>query len=134
MFSKGNFYVFLLLLLFASFVSNAQNANQIIEKTILYKQSNKPNNYEFTTYNKLIVTANPDSIAGRIDSVFTIKKGKKIFKKIDSSDYNFKKLIAKQHLYQTEKISKFQVKNNIIKSVLTGISLCKHRSCNEWRR
>jgi Family of unknown function (DUF5686) len=112
---KLSFFLFLSML-FAKTNAIAQNlpleAKQIIQKTILFKKINKPNNYEFTTYNKLIVSANPDSIVGRIDSVFTIKKGKRVFKKIDSSDYNFKKIITKQHLYQTEKISKFQVQNN----------------------
>ena len=103
-------------MLFAKSNAIAQNlpleAKQIIQKTILFKKINKPNNYEFTTYNKLIVTANAEAITGHIDSIFTIKKGKRVFKKIDSSDYNFKKIITKQHLYQTEKISKFQVQNN----------------------
>lgn len=77
----------------------------IIEKAILYKNINFPSNFQLTTYNKLIITANPDLVEGNIDSIFVLKKGKKIFKEIDSSDCEFKKIISKQHLYQTEKIS-----------------------------
>tara|TARA_R110001583_G_scaffold83631_5_gene220734 strand:- start:20555 stop:23065 length:2511 start_codon:yes stop_codon:yes gene_type:complete len=66
------------------------------------------NSFKFNTYNKLLVTANPDSISGEIDSVFVIKNGDKKFKKLDSSNYKFKKEIDKQHLYISEKISEFQ--------------------------
>ena len=56
-------------------------ALQIIRNTI----KNKPNNniekalnsFKFTTYNKILVTANPDSISGKIDSTFVIKNGNK---------------------------------------------------------
>ncbi len=85
---------------------------QIIRNTI----KNKPNNniekalnsFKFNTYNKILVTANPDSINGKIDSVFVVKEGEKKFKKLDSSNYKFKKEIDKQHIYISEKISEFQ--------------------------
>ncbi|MFM9988611.1 DUF5686 family protein [Flavobacterium sp.] len=86
--------------------------DSIIKKVILYKSGNKAKNYEITAYNKLIITANPDLIQGRIDSIFITKRDKKIFSKIDSSDYNFKRIVSKQHLYQVEKISKYQIINN----------------------
>jgi len=87
-------------------------ALQIIRNTI----KNKPNNniekalnsFKFTTYNKILVTANPDSISGKIDSLYAIKNGRKKFIEIDSSNYKFKKQIDKHHLYISEKISEFQ--------------------------
>lgn len=105
-----------LLSLFIFFVSCTvfgQNTDSIGSKTIIYntiqaKKEKKLQPQQFTLYNKLIITANPDLIEGRIDSVFKFKRGKKMFVALDSSDYIFKKLIIKQHLYQTEKISKFQ--------------------------
>ncbi|MCG2610119.1 DUF5686 family protein [Flavobacterium sp. SM15] len=87
-------------------------ALEIIRKTIASKDLNNPlkklNSFQLKTYNKLIVTANPDSIAGRIDSVFLYEKIGARLIKMDSSDFKFKKIIQKQHLYQTEKVSQIQ--------------------------
>ncbi|WP_299523553.1 DUF5686 and carboxypeptidase-like regulatory domain-containing protein [uncultured Lutibacter sp.] len=87
-------------------------ALQIIRNAIKNKPRNNIeqslNSFKFNTYNKILVTANPDSISGKIDSVFVVKKGEKQFKKLDSSNYKFKKDIDKQHLYISEKISEFQ--------------------------
>ncbi len=70
---------------------NISLVDTIIKKTILFRTRNNPKNYEFIAYNKLIITANPNLIEGRIDSVFTTKHKKKMFSRIDSSDYIFKK-------------------------------------------
>lgn len=87
-------------------------ALQIIRNTIKNKPTNNIekalNSFKFTTYNKILVTANPDSISGKIDSTFVIKNGNKNLIEIDSSNYKFKKEIDKHHLYITEKISEFQ--------------------------
>ena len=87
-------------------------ALQIIRNAIANKPKNNIekslNSFKFNTYNKILVTANPDSINGKLDSVFVLKNGEKKFKKIDSSNYKFKKEIDKQHLYISEKISEFQ--------------------------
>lgn len=117
-----------LLFLFSFFIlkGNAQiNSTTIIENAILSKRLNFPNNFQLTTYNKLIITANPDFVEGNIDSVFVTKKGKRIFKEIDSSDCEFKKIISKQHLYQTEKISvitqnELQKKEEILSTKMAG--------------
>ena len=86
-------------------------ALQIIRNTIKNKPKNNIekslNSFKFNTYNKILVTANPDSISGKVDSIFVLKKGQKAFKKLDSSNYKFKKEIDKQHLYISEKISEF---------------------------
>lgn len=87
-------------------------ALQIIRNAVNNKPKNNIeeslNSFKFNTYNKILVTANPDSISGKVDSVFVIKEGEKKFKKLDSSNYKFKKEINKQHLYISEKISEFK--------------------------
>ena len=89
-------------------------ALRIVRNAIANKSKNNIekalNSFKFNSYNKLLITANPDSINGKIDSVFTLKKGVKKFTKIDSSNYEFKKSILKQHLFISEKISEFQFK------------------------
>jgi hypothetical protein len=84
----------------------------IIEKVLQNKNTNDPErklkSFVFKGYNKLVITANPDSINGNLDSVFVTKRGIRKLVKIDSTDFIFKKVIRKQHIYQTEKISKFQ--------------------------
>ncbi|WP_294819895.1 DUF5686 family protein [uncultured Flavobacterium sp.] len=94
-------------------VINAVNpAREIIARAIRRKPINDPQqkleSFKYKTYDRLIVTANPDSISGKIDSVFTYGRTGRMFQKIDSSGYKFKKIIDKQHLYQTEKISEFK--------------------------
>ncbi|HSQ47834.1 MAG TPA: DUF5686 family protein [Lutibacter sp.] len=93
-------------------VARENPALQIIRNTIKNKSKNdiekSLNSFKFNTYTKILVTANPDSIKGEIDSVYVIKNGQKEFKKLDSSNFKFKKEIDKQHLYISEKISEFQ--------------------------
>ncbi|MEY4433504.1 MAG: hypothetical protein RLZZ44_1638 [Bacteroidota bacterium] len=92
----------------------------IIRKTIALKAQNNPEKripaFEFKCYNSLVITANPDSINGKIDTLITNKKSVKI----DSSNYKFKKMIQKQHLFQTEKVSLYQYKNNHLKETILG--------------
>ncbi|REE83217.1 carboxypeptidase-like protein [Lutibacter oceani] len=88
-------------------------ALQIIRNTIKNKVRNdiekSLNSFKFNTYNKILVTANPDSINGKIDSIFIIKKdGQKEFSKLDSSNFKFKKDIVKQHIYISEKVSEYK--------------------------
>ena len=106
-------------------ISSKENpANEIIRKVIQHKKNNNPQqkleSFQFKTYNKLIVSANPDSIDGRIDSVFVDRYSGKVFKEIDSSDYEFKKIVSKQHLFQTEKVSQFQFNKNKLKETILG--------------
>ena len=105
-------------------ISNENPAIGIIKKTIANKKKNNPleklSSFEFKSYNKLIVTANPDSINGSIDSVFTTSPFEKKLKKLDSTDYKFKQLIKKQHLFQTEKVSQYQYNDNKIKETILG--------------
>ncbi|RKS99229.1 DUF5686 family protein [Flavobacterium sp. 123] len=105
------------------FISRENPALAIIRKTIAAKDGNNPqkklSSFEFKTYNKLVVTANPDSINGRIDSIFI---GKSI-SKIDSSDYKFKEIVKQQHLFQTEKVSQFQFKNSKLKETILATKM-----------
>lgn len=106
-------------------VSTEENpANEIIRKAIHNKKNNDPqqklSSFQFKTYNKLIVSANPDSIDGSIDSIYVEKYSGKEFKEVDSSDYRFKKIIEKQHLFQTEKVSQFQFNDSRLKETILG--------------
>ena len=96
----------------------------IIKKAIQNKTQNNPQkklkSFEFKSYNKLIVTANPDSINGTIDSVFVTNSYETYLKKLDSTDYKFKQLIKKQHLFQTEKVSKYQYDGKRLKETILG--------------
>ncbi|WP_046756424.1 DUF5686 and carboxypeptidase-like regulatory domain-containing protein [Kordia jejudonensis] len=89
---------------------NKENpALQIIRDAIKRKNDNDPerklNTFKLNSYNKLLVTANPDSINGQIDSIYTKKDGKLVFKEVDSSNYSFKKDMTRSHIYMTEKVS-----------------------------
>lgn len=99
----------------------------IIRKSIQRKDQNNPqqklNSFRFKAYTKLIITANPDSIDGRIDSIFIKKNNGNRFSKIDSSDYKFKRLISRQHLFQTEKVSQFRFSKPHLKETLLGIKM-----------
>lgn len=83
----------------------------IIKNAIKTRKLNDPekvlNSYKFNAYNKLIVTASPDSINGSIDSIFSKKRGRLKFQKVDSTNYILKKQLSRSHIYMTEKISEF---------------------------
>jgi len=109
---------------------NIKNQNPglaIIRKAIGNKKTNDPtrklSSFEFKAYNKLIVTANPDSVAGRIDSIFVRRDGLQKLKKIDSSDYKFKKTIRNQHLFQTEKVSEYQFAGKTLKETVLATKM-----------
>lgn len=99
----------------------------IIQKVIENKNNNNPekklSSFKFNGYNKTIITANPDSIKGTIDSVFVEKNQERKFTKIDSSNYKFKKIISKQHLFQTEKTSLFQFNSQGFKETVLGTKM-----------
>lgn len=108
-------------------ISNVNPANAIISKVIKEKDSNNPQkklrSFQFKSYNKLLVTANPDSIVGKIDTVFVNAVSKEKIAKIDSSDYKFKKIIDKQHLFLTEKVSQFQFEKPLLKETIIGTKM-----------
>ena len=99
----------------------------IIEKAIQLKSKNDPerklNFFQFKVYNKLVITANPDSINGTLDSIFVTNSGIRKFVKLDSTDFIFKKIVRKQHIYQTEKISKAQFDGRHIKETVEATKM-----------
>ncbi|GGB69121.1 hypothetical protein GCM10007424_06350 [Flavobacterium suaedae] len=105
-------------------------ANILIRKVIYKKPDNDPqkklNSFKYKSYNRLLVTANPDSISGKLDSIYVYERIGRRFQKIDSTDFKFKKLVEKQHLYQTEKVSEFKfnkeqgLKENILATRMAG--------------
>ena len=108
-------------------VSSNTKGLEIIRKVISRKPQNDPQkklqSFEFKAYNRLVITANPDSIDGNIDSIFVKKaiKGKHI--KIDSSGYKFKKIVSRQHLFQTERVSQFQYRGKELKETILGTKM-----------
>ena len=106
---------------------NNNRVTAILNKVVANRNQNNPQkklkSFEFKTYNKLIVTANPDSIVKKIDSVFVIKRHKRVFSKIDSSAYKFKKIIEYQHLFQIEKVSQYQFNKNKLKETVVGLKM-----------
>lgn len=108
-------------------LSNQNPALAIIAKVIKQKKANDPEEklktFQYKTYNKLLVTANPDSISGKIDTLFVNPTTKDKIAKIDSSDYKFKKIIDKQHLFLTEKVSQFQFEKPILKETIIGTKM-----------
>ena len=107
-------------------VSNKNKALEIIRQAVRKKDSNDPQkrlkSFEFKSYNKLIITANPDSIDGRIDTVY-VKKAVKL----DSSDFRFKKIIRQQHLFETERVSRFQYADNTLKETILATKMAGFR-------
>jgi len=85
---------------------------QIIANAISNKKQNNPekvlDSYSFKAYNKLLVTANPDSINASIDSIFIKKADTLVFKELDSSNYELKKQLERSHIYISEKASRYQ--------------------------
>jgi hypothetical protein len=108
-------------------IANNNPALSIIKQTIALKNTNSPieklENFEFKAYNKLLVSAKPDSITGKLDSVFIQKKGQILFRKIDSTNYKFKEAIDKHHLFLTEKVSHFQFKDKTLKETILGTKM-----------
>jgi hypothetical protein len=101
-------------------INTGNPANAIIREAIRRKPQNNPeqklNSFRYKTYNRLIVTAQPDSISGKLDSIYVYEKTGRRFEKIDSADFRFKKIVERRHLYQTEKISEYKyVKNTGLK-------------------
>ena len=97
-------------------ISNENPAKKIMQEAIRRKQYNDPQqklkSFRYKMYDRLVVTANPDSISGKLDSLYIYEKAGRRLQKIDSSGFKFKKLIEKQHIYQTEKVSEFNFNDN----------------------
>jgi len=108
-------------------IATENAALAIIKKTIALKENNNPQkrlpNFAFKSYNKLIVSANPDSISAKIDSTIVKRTAKGAYYKIDSTNYKFKNTVSKRHLFQTEKVSQFQLNDNKLKETILGTKM-----------
>ncbi len=125
-------FVVILLLFSSVFVFGQEtklSPNQIIQQVINNKNENyikkKLKTYKYNSYNKLIFSVDNSLIEGKIDSVFVEKNNKKYFKKLDSTNYFFKKEIEKQHFYISEKIAEHKFDNgkekeNILAAKMAG--------------
>ena len=100
-----------------------ENTQKLINNIIRIQNNNhlKALDFTYSFYEKAIVSAHPDSISGTIDTIYKNKKKTKF--KIDSSSYKFKKIIAKQHLYQTEKVSTVSMINGKKKETIIGLKM-----------
>lgn len=103
-----------------------ENTQKLVNNIIRIQNNNnlKTIDFSYSFYEKSIVSAHPDSISAKIDTLFKNKKKTKFI--IDSSRYKFKKLITKQHIYQTEKVAtisytKGKKKENIIGLKMAGL-------------
>ncbi len=96
-----------------------QKTKLVVESAFRLSHHNNPKkaykSFEYKGYNKLIISADSDSISSKTDTLF--KKGKI---KIDSTEFKFKKLIAKQHLFVTEKVALYQYNNQRFKETVLG--------------
>lgn len=115
----------------SSVVIESENpANAIIREAVRRKPQNDPlkklSSFKYKSYEKLTVTANPDSITDRLDSIYIYERIGRRFEKIDSSFFKFRKLVQKRHLYQTEKVSEIHfnkeqgLKENILATRMAG--------------
>ena len=103
-----------------------ENTQKLVNNIIRIQNNNnlKATDFSYSFYEKAIVSAHPDSISDRIEMVFKNKKKTKYV--LDSSSYKFKKIITKQHVYQTEKVSTISIvkgkkKENIIGLKMAGL-------------
>lgn len=101
--------------------SEAQ-VNAILKKVVENKSKNQPEkvlkNFEYKNYENLIVSATPDSISEKIDTIIKKSFFGKPRIKIDSSNYKFKRYSEKQHLYETEKVNRIQFQKNKTKETI----------------
>ena len=74
--------------------------NNIINAVIENKKNNDPSkalsSFQYKNYEYLQVTANPDSISSKIDTIFKKKLFGKPQIKLDSTNYKYKKVVEKQ--------------------------------------
>ncbi len=110
-------------------IYSENEVNLIVKKIIDNKYKNQPEkvfkSFEYKNYEHLLVTANPDSISRKIDTTYkkSIFGRKKIV--LDSTNYKLKKLVEKQHIYQTEKVNLIQfneqgTKETVLASRMAG--------------
>ena len=105
------------------------SVNNIIKKVIENRKTNDPekglSSFQYKNYEYLQVTANPDSITSKIDTIYKKRFLRKPLMKLDSTNYKFKKFSENQHLYQTEKVNliqnnHYQYKETVLATRMAG--------------
>jgi len=103
-------------------IYSENQVNLIIKKVIENKPINQPENalntFEYKNYEHLLVSANPDSISSKIDTIYKKSLFGRKKMQLDSTNYKFKKLVEKQHIYQTEKVNLIQHNNDGTKETI----------------
>ncbi len=119
---------FIFLFSFGAFAQkHAIKQNEITQNlvtTIIQVQTKnrlKSPDFSYTFYEKSIISAYPDSISASIDTLFKNKRKTKFV--IDSSSYKFKKIITKQHVYQTEKVATVSIEKGKKKETIIGLKM-----------
>ncbi|WP_396180635.1 DUF5686 family protein [Flavobacterium sp.] len=104
-------------------VKQNESTEKLVRKVIgvLNKNQLKTPDFSCVFYEKSIISAYPDSISASIDTLFKNKRKTKFI--IDSSSYKFKKIITKQHVYQTEKVSKISFVKGKKKEIIIGLKM-----------
>lgn len=104
-------------------VNQNENTEKVVRNIIGVLTNNHIKNTDFcyTFYEKSIISASPDSISASIDTLFKNKRKTKFT--IDSSSYKFKKIITKQHVYQTEKVATVSIEKGKKKETIIGLKM-----------
>lgn len=93
-----------------------------MQRVLTNKNQNDPQkklkSFKFKVYNRLVITANPDSINGTLDSIFVTQRGIRKFIEIDSTDYNFKKSLVNNTFIKLKKFQKYSLMVFILKKQL----------------
>lgn len=105
-------------------------ANSVVRLVIERRNQNDPQkrlaSYRFNAYNKLVVTAEPDSIDDHIDLNTVSRRGRKEVEP-DSTVFKFRQLMDKQHLYLMERASRFEYAAGRLKETVLGARMAGFR-------
>lgn len=104
-------------------IKQDENTQKLVNNVIRIQNNNnlKASDFSYSLYEKSIISAHPDSISASIDTIFKNKKKNKFI--VDSSSYKFKKIITKQHVYQTEKVSAISIVKAKKKETIIGLKM-----------
>ncbi|WP_196889782.1 DUF5686 family protein [Aureivirga sp. CE67] len=93
---------------------NTPIVENIIQNAVKNKERNnykeQLRSFEYESYSKTIISAHTDSLDFVIDTIFKRRGKKKIFKKLDSTNYKLKKDLENNDIYLIEKLSDFKFK------------------------
>lgn len=107
--------------------ASQKRANAIIGQVIRQRSQNDPQqklkSFTLKSYTKLIVSANPDSIRGQLDTVVKRKFLGRPRLKVDSTQYKLKQFATRQHFFETEKVSEFQFDGASLKETVIGTKM-----------